>query len=115
MPFAAISTFSSRVASGLSYAIGCPLRLFPVIGGGQQPKGIRNLLRGKGRFGSRALRAPESRKEKGVSRFICTHLAQAGIVPVAVRICFATMLATSVFGQTVEFPPAFEAASLKLN
>jgi uncharacterized protein (TIGR03435 family) len=50
-----------------------------------------------------------------VSRFICTRLAQAGMVPVAVRICFATLLATSVFGQTVESPPAFEAASLKLN
>jgi uncharacterized protein (TIGR03435 family) len=32
-----------------------------------------------------------------------------------VRIHFAMLLATSVLGQTVESPPAFEAASVKLN
>jgi uncharacterized protein (TIGR03435 family) len=32
-----------------------------------------------------------------------------------VRICFAALLATSVLGQTVDSPPAFEAASVKLN
>jgi uncharacterized protein (TIGR03435 family) len=32
-----------------------------------------------------------------------------------VRIYFAILLATSVLGQTVESPPAFEAASVKLN
>jgi uncharacterized protein (TIGR03435 family) len=55
-----------------------------------------------------------------MSKFICTHLAQPGILPVAVRIyfvriCFAILLATSVLGQTAESPPAFEAASVKLN
>src|SRR5436189_3712600 len=55
-----------------------------------------------------------------MSRFICRHLAQPGILPVAariyfVRICFAILLATSVLGQTVESPPAFEAATVKLN
>ena len=55
-----------------------------------------------------------------MSRLICTHLAQLGILPVAfriyfVRICFAILLATSVLGQTVESSPAFEAASVKLN
>jgi uncharacterized protein (TIGR03435 family) len=32
-----------------------------------------------------------------------------------VRICFASLLATSVLGQTAESPPAFEVASVKLN
>jgi hypothetical protein len=55
-----------------------------------------------------------------MSRFISTRLAQPGILPVAVRIfsvhiCFAILLATSVLGQTAESPPAFEAASIKLN
>jgi uncharacterized protein (TIGR03435 family) len=55
-----------------------------------------------------------------MSKFICTGLAQLGVLPVAVRIYFvriyfAILLATSVLGQTVESPPAFEAASVKLN
>ena len=37
------------------------------------------------------------------------------MLAVAVRICVALLLATAVFGQTVETPPAFEAASVKLN
>jgi uncharacterized protein (TIGR03435 family) len=32
-----------------------------------------------------------------------------------VRFCFASLLATSVLGQTAESPPAFEVASVKLN
>ena len=55
-----------------------------------------------------------------MSRFICTRLAQLGILPMAFRIyvvgiCFAILLATSVLGQTAESLPAFEAASVRLN
>jgi len=50
-----------------------------------------------------------------MSGFIGTRVAQLGILPVAVRIYLAMLLATSVFGQTAEPQLAFEAASVKLN
>lgn len=46
---------------------------------------------------------------------IRVRLARLWILPVAVRIYVAIFLATSLLGQTAEAPPAFEAASVKLN